>query len=233
MIDKYIRHLQKNNYSKNTITTYKNVIKFYADDLHDIRNIKNRIKSHIKNPNTAWTHYNVLLSYMKFVGDKRSDKLRQLKLPPIPNKYMPVFTKAFLILKTDDLENYKNVVVRFLFETGLRAAELKSIVSIDKKTLIVRGKGDKIREIFHNNQTTKLFKGFNRSTRILRLWVKEVLGDQYTPHSIRRSHATHMLLKGANPKVVMLQLGHSKVETTFRYLQLSKSKNMKIYDKFY
>jgi integrase/recombinase XerD len=53
MIDKYIRHLQKNNYSKNTITTYKNVIKFYADDLHDIRNIKNRIKSHIKNPNTA------------------------------------------------------------------------------------------------------------------------------------------------------------------------------------
>jgi integrase/recombinase XerD len=78
-----------------------------------------------------------------------------------------------------------------------------------------------------------LFKGFNRSTRILRLWVREVLGDQYTPHSIRRSHATHMLLKGANPKVVMLQLGHSKVETTFRYLQLSKTKNMKIYDKFY
>jgi integrase/recombinase XerD len=59
------------------------------------------------------------------------------------------------------------------------------------------------------------------------------LGKQYTPHSIRRSHATHMLLNGANPKMVMMQLGHTKVETTFRYLQLSIERNRKIYDKYY
>jgi integrase/recombinase XerD len=42
-----------------------------------------------------------------------------------------------------------------------------------------------------------------------------------------------MLLKGANPKMVMMQLGHSKVETTFRYLQLSIEENKKIYDRYY
>ena len=63
--------------------------------------------------------------------------------------------------------------------------------------------------------------------------MKEILGTKYTPHSIRRSHATHMLLKGANPKAVMLQLGHVKVETTFRYLQLCKKINQKIYNKFF
>jgi integrase/recombinase XerD len=33
--------------------------------------------------------------------------------------------------------------------------------------------------------------------------------------------------------MVMMQLGHSKIETTFRYLQLSIDKNKKIYDKFF
>jgi integrase/recombinase XerD len=42
-----------------------------------------------------------------------------------------------------------------------------------------------------------------------------------------------MLLNGANPKSVMLQLGHKKVETTYKYLQLSKANNQKIYRKHF
>ena len=58
----------------------------------------------------------------------------------------------------------------------------------------------------------------------MRLWTKEVLGSKFTPHSIRRSHATHMLLSGANPKTVMMQLGHSKVETTYMVFTTFKRK---------
>ena len=131
------------------------------------------------------------------------------------------------------MKNYKCIVIRLLFETGIRASEIKTIYDIEKNTLKVMGKGKKIREIFHNMETTSLFKGFPMTTKTLRLWVKEVLGKKYTPHSIRRSHATYMLLKGANPKTVMLQLGHTKVETTYRYLQLSKETNINIYNKFF
>ncbi len=228
----YINYLKRNNYSINTINTYRNILKIYID-INDIRSIKNKIISYTKAPNTAWTHYNVVVSYFSWKRDKRLSSLKSLKLPPIPQKYMPVFKKDFLMKRTEDLSVEKNVVVRMLFETGLRAEELKNILEINRKTLIVKGKGNKIREIFHNWDTTKYFDGFNYSTKTLRIWVKEVLGDKYTPHSIRRSHATHLLLKGANPKSVMMQLGHSKVETTYRYLNLSKQNNLKIYNKYF
>ena len=230
-MEKYIKHLNKNNYSKATITTYSNILKKYQDSWNDIRLIKKLLLKYVESPNTIWTHFHVLCSYMQFIKDKRIKRMQELKLPPIPKKYMPVFTKSFLMNKTRDQTNYKNVIIRFLFETGIRASELKNIISIDENTLLIKGKGSKIREIFHNPETTKLFNGFKLTTKTLRIWVKDVLGEMYTPHSIRRSHATHMLLKGANPKVVMLQLGHSKIETTYRYLQLSKNENQKIYNK--
>ncbi len=232
-MEKYLNYLRRNKYSINTIRTYQNVLKNYIEYFHDIRIIKKKLFKYINKPNTIWTHYNILCSYMNFKNDKRINSLKQIKLPPIPQKYMPVFTKNFLIKKTDDLSNYKNVIIRFLFETGIRASELNNLKVIDNKTILVKGKGAKQREIFHNSETTKHFIGFNQTTKTLRIWVKEVLGEKYTPHSIRRSHATHMLLKGADPKVVMLQLGHSKIETTYRYLQISKEKNRKIYNKYF
>ncbi|OYD27026.1 integrase/recombinase XerD [Mycoplasma testudineum] len=232
-MDKYIKYLDKNNYSKNTIKTYKNILENYVDLLSDMRLVRSKLLDDKYSPNTMWTHYNVLLSYLKFKKDKRTNVLSRIKLSKIPNVYRQVFTKDFLYKKTSDLDNYKNIIVRLLFETGIRANELKSLTLVDQSTIKVVGKGNKTREIFHNFETTKLFKGFEYSYKTLRMWVKEVLGNEYTPHSIRRSHATHMLLRGANPKTVMLQLGHSKVETTYKYLNLSKKENRKQYLKHF
>ncbi len=228
----YINYLKRNNYSSNTIITYRNILKIYID-LNDIRTIKRKLLTYSNSPNTIWTHYNVVLSYFKWSRDKRIESLKSLKLPQIPQVYREVFSKNFLLKRTEDLSNYKNVVVRFLFETGIRASELQNIVSFNRETLIVKGKGNKIREIFHNINTTTLLKEVDFTTKTLRLWVKDVLGDKYTPHSIRRSHATHMLMSGANPKVVMMQLGHAKVETTYKYLNISIKQNKAIYNKYF
>lgn len=232
-MEKYINYLKRNSYSMNTIVTYSNILEKYKNDWDDIRVIKKRLLKYKESPNTIWTHYNVLLSFMRFKNDKRMNKLKELKLPPIPSKYMPVFDKKMLLKKTSDTTSQKQIIIRFLFETGLRASELQNIIDIKKETIVLKGKGDKIREVFHNNETTKLIDNFDFTTKTLRIWVKQVLGDIYTPHSIRRSHATHMLLRGADPKSVMMQLGHSKVETTYRYLQISKELNKKIYDKYF
>ncbi len=59
------------------------------------------------------------------------------------------------------------------------------------------------------------------------------LGNEYSPHSIRRSFATHMLMNGASPKMVQLQLGHAKIETTFTYLNLSLDDNHSIYKQYF
>lgn len=236
-IKEYMMYLTKNQYSKNTIKTYESVLKIYRNEFIHISRIKNKLKLYFKTPNTAWTHYNILCSYMKWAKDKRLEVMKEIKLPRIPKKYMVVFKKEFLEKKTkindgdnDELKQ-KKVTIQFLFETGIRASELYTIQKIDKKTITIIGKGNKIRQVFHNHETTSKLINFTHTTKTLRLWVKEILGSEFTPHSIRRSHATHMLLSGANPKMVMMQLGHEKIETTFRYLNLSIEDNWKIYNK--
>ena len=233
----FINYLKRNNYSKNTIITYTNILKKYKQYYGNIASLKKELRLHYHSPNTVWTHYNVLCSYMKWSKDKRIDTFKNIKLPKIPKVYMEVFTKKYLMKKTEVKEEEngslteKKLLIRFLFETGIRASELYQIIEINKKTIRILGKGNKIREVFHNWETTKQLRPFDYTTKTLRLWVKEVLGDQFTPHSIRRSSATHLLLNGANPKMVMLQLGHEKIETTFRYLNLSLEDNWKIYNK--
>lgn len=229
-MEKYINYLKRNNYSKSTIQTYTSVLKSYSDVMHDVRMIKNRLKKHIDKPNTISTHYSILHAYMKYTKDKRIRQLEEFNLPHKPYVYRPVFTKEYLYEKIKGKNDQKSIIVKFMFETGLRVNEISSIIAISDETITVKGKGSKIREVFHNIHTTSKIKKFNVTTKTIRKWVKEVLGDDYTPHSIRRSHATHLLLNGANPKMVMLQLGHSKIETTYKYLQSSKELNQKIYN---
>lgn len=242
MIDKYIKYLKKNHYSENTIKTYNNCLKMYKDSLQDMRLIKNKLITYFNSPATAICHYNVLNSYFKWTKDKRLEQLKEIRLPRLKKVYMPIFKKDYLLKKTEisetdnSKEKQKKLIIKFLFETGIRCHELKEIIEINKKTLTVKGKGNKIREIFHNPKTTKEIDWEyikKREIKTIREWSKELLGPEFPPHSIRRSFATHLLLKGANPKMVMMQLGHEKIETTYRYLQLSVDQNQKQYEKFF
>ena len=112
---------------------------------------------------------------MKSIKDKRYLKIQQIKLPKIYQRYMPIFDKKYLEQKTkiSSLDNVsmknKKLIIKFLFETGIRASELKTIIKINKDTIIVKGKGAKIREIFHNYQTTKLLAPFSETLKTLRL----------------------------------------------------------------
>ncbi len=237
--EEFVKNYKNNHYSENTIKTYRSVLKQYQDIFEDFRLIRKKLINYFKNPSTAWVHHNVLILFMKWKKDKRYLKIQKIKIPKVPKKYMDVFSKSYLknrtqLVSSDDLLlRNKKLTIKFLFETGIRASELKKILEVKKDTLVVQGKGSKIREIFHNYKTTTLMEPFKQTTKTLRIWVKEILGKKFTPHSIRRSHATHMLMNGACPKMVMMQLGHEKIETTFKYLQLSKEANKKIYDKYF
>ncbi|MCR8613063.1 MAG: tyrosine-type recombinase/integrase [Mycoplasma sp.] len=231
-INKYIRFLKKNNYSKNTIRSYKTILSNKTLDLYKITSIRKYIL-YSKAVSTTHTKYNVILSFLKWSGNKRWILLKQLKLPKYDQVYREIITKKELYNKTKKLE-LKCLIIRFLFETGIRASELETIHDVNVDTLKILGKGNKKREIFHNFETTKQILGkYNVTTKTLRLWIKEVLGEKYTPHSLRRSHATHMILNGATVKSVSMQLGHVKIETTYRYLQLSKKENLNIYKKHF
>ncbi len=238
-MNEYKNWLKKNNYSKNTIRTYLSVLRQYEGVYKDIRLIKKKILSYSDSPNTCILHYNVICAFMRWNNDKRISALKTMKLPQCPIVYRDVFSKKYLIQKTkissrdSELMIKKKMTIRFLYETGMRACELGNIKEVKDDYLIVVGKGKKERAVFYNCDTFIKFYPFEYSTKTLRLWVKEILGEAYSPHSIRRSFATHMLINGASPKMVQIQLGHSKIETTFSYLNLSLNENQSIYNRYF
>ncbi len=244
-MEKFIHFLNKKKLSNNTIKTYCSSLKILQLENCTFVQLKKKIFNQKYAINTQWLHYNVALAYYKFYkNNSMINKLSFLKIPQIPTVYRKVFTKNFLYKKTEINEQDKNItkyykiLIRFLFETGMRAHELLNILEIKKTTLLIQGKGSKIREVFYKKTTLKqlltINQGiiFDKTTKTLRMWIKKLIHKNATPHSMRRSFATHMLLKGANPKHVMIQMGHKKIETTFQYLNLSFELNKNIYNKY-
>lgn len=113
------------------------------------------------------------------------------------------------------------VITRFLFETGIRPEELSSIYSITDDSITIMGVDGKMRDVFHSIRTTSCIQKFNISTSTIRRWIKQVLGDEYTPESLRKAHAVHLLAHGANPERVRNQLGNRDFKTQERWVKES------------
>lgn len=244
MVSKFLKWCKFKNLSAGTIRLYGKVL---------VNKLKVETKTHpqiIKiitdnnlAPATQILHKTIYMQYLKFNGE--IPKLRQLNVIKLKKPdliYRGVITKEQIKqgteLKPSDKKSlvFIKLLVRFLFETGCRYCEIKTIHEINGK-LYVLGKGNKFRQLFYNLDTWKQLKVFdNKLKRIsnssLTENIKKLFGNEFSPHSLRRSFATHMLNNGANVKMVARQLGHSDVSTTYRYLQLSEDENFQIYNKF-
>lgn len=237
----FLKFLNVKKLSINTIKTYESSLKIMNVENWNWKRIIEVIFNKSYSSNTIHLHKNVLLQYLKFKKNRKYiRKLQIIKMPAIDIKYYSTISKNLIYKKTqiqdtDTLNDSKwKTIIRFIFETGIRAHELNHL-KFEKKKLFTLGKGNKLRQIFYIESTLyKLLeyfpnlKGFSH-TKTLRIAVKNYLGKKYTPHSIRRSFATHMLNNGSNIKSLMLQMGHSKIETTFRYLNLSELYNKNNY----
>ena len=130
-----------------------------------------------------------------------------------------------------------------LAKTGCRVSELTNIrtqdILQDEKQLVVRGKGNKIRNIDVPDDLLlqlrvfirqyKIRKGsrlFPRSRQNITQITKRFIGAN--AHAFRHSYAINLLRTTNNIRYVQLQLGHTSLTTTqiyLRFMEYTEEKN--------
>ena len=136
------------------------------------------------------------------------------------------------------------LLIRIAFEGGLRIKELTNLrpEDIHGNKLTFIGKGRVRREIYLSQEAEKRLQTWLQAhpgNEWLWMWEKDGVRHQYTkngirlrmskafkrcghedfyPHALRHSFATHILHEGAPVAVVQQMMGHSRISTTMRYI---------------
>jgi site-specific recombinase XerD len=162
--------------------------------------------------------------------------------------------KLLKALRSHTCTERDHFLIDLVLNTGLRLSELLNLNVgdvQDRTTLILVGKGQKVREVPLNRSIrghireylswkrswgesleddTPLFVsrlGQRLSPRsvqdVVGKWIREAgLEGHYSPHSLRHTFATRLYQRTKNIRLVQTVLGHSRLDTTQIYTHLSR-----------
>ncbi|MDX8397188.1 MAG: tyrosine recombinase XerC [Mariprofundaceae bacterium] len=186
--------------------------------------------------------------------------VRTPKLPQRLPRVLPPEQTEKLMLKTSSDSELRDVcLVALMYGCGLRVSELVSLdlndVDLTGSELRVLGKGRKERIAPMPLGVLKLIRQYMferahlldnglflncRGTRLSVRSVQRILKQRalengadtsVSPHQLRHSFATHLLVGGADLRAIQELLGHSSLATTERYVHLDINKLTEVYDK--
>jgi integrase/recombinase XerC/integrase/recombinase XerD len=154
----------------------------------------------------------------------------------------------------DSIEDIRDkLIVRTIYATGVRVSELCNIniedIDFDEHTIRIRGKGDKIRTVFIDDETlgdiTKFIgnqivgplfvgqQGKHISSRAIQHIFKHYAPQGITPHKIRHSYASELYKRSKNLRVVQENLGHTSIKTTEIYLHTDIDERRQVYQQYF
>jgi len=212
-------------------------------------NLRNYVKVNLNKhqPSTLLTRINGILHYAKFTKTSvQKEKIYKL-VPKYQGKLFPTINEEELIKVkkvryevNDWVYQRNNLIIDFFTYTGVRVSELVNIKLNDyigNNQLRVLGKGNKLRYVFIPdflvkklyNPHSKQHLFTNYQGKILtRIFIGQIIQNRtklaklnkaVSPHTFRRSFATRMNNGGAHLTTIQRLLGHSRIQTTARYIQ--------------
>ena len=203
--------------------------------------------------------------FLRLEGRRKDDPTVDLKLPKIPKRLPKVlseddvskFLRTTLAGQGDFARLRNRAMLEVFYASGIRRAELRGLeldkVDLERRTMIVRGKGDKERLVFVNEAAAdamRSYLGFRPRTderaffvgergerlslsainKIVRILARlSGLKTVPSPHVLRHSFATHLLENGADLMVIKELLGHESLATTQIYTNVSREHMRKTY----
>lgn len=208
-------------------------------------------------PKTFHRIISTLSSFYRFLytqGTVTSNPLVGIDRPRIKQqeiKYLKHNQVLRLIDSIDDLRD--KLIVRTIYATGVRVSELCNMniedIDFDEHTIRIRGKGDKIRIVFVDDDTLSdilkfignrivgpLFvgqQGNHISSRAIQHIFKNYAPAGITPHKIRHSYASELYKRSKNLRVVQENLGHSSIKTTEIYLHTDIDERRQVYQQYF
>jgi len=162
-----------------------------------------------------------------------------------------------------DWKNWRDfILIGFLYETGMRRAELGGLkwkdLDLLQDRVIVTGKGNKQRYIPLRSRFSGFISEYEKVmaaasvgkseyviltdrglpvypkwiyNRVRRLLLPYTDGEKLSPHTLRHSIATHLLMQGADIQIIKEFLGHSSLAATEIYTHNSIERLKKTYQK--
>lgn len=254
----FINYLvNEKNISLNKIT-FKNITREIVLDFLNYLEIekKNTIRSRNQRLACIKSFYNYCLIYeienienIRKITGLSSKKFTEPVFEYLSEEELQKIFENFDISQRNGLRNL--LILALLYDTSARSSEILNLnisdIRLEEKYIILTGKGNKkrivpitentkeliIKYIKENPQNTVLFP--NTTYGLIRYLFKKVNkiieGKNITPHTFRRTRATHLLDKGVNIIYIKELLGHASITTTEKYAKVITSSKFKAIEK--
>lgn len=242
---KYTEYLEKiKGFSWKTVEVYSKYAHMLETHEKDYKKFLVSLPNYSQN--TKRLIISSIICYYKFLND---DRWRELELPKREilvrdyvtyEEYRDILKKINVRTK---LSIQKRLIVRLLFETGIRSSELLQIrvQDITSNEIKIFGKGRRQRIVkisewlldelntYMADKTNEIFtfKYKNLYSKIRTINSKRKI----TPHMFRRGYAKYCFENGISIYDISLSMGHSSIETTSKYINRS-SDDVEIYKIF-
>ena len=144
------------------------------------------------------------------------------------------------------------LIIRLLWKTGMRVSELINMevnwIDNEEKMITIFGKGSKWRRTPVDRESLMHLKRYMKDEQILRGRIFKITRNRVFqiikniskgagiekdvhPHTLRHSYAVNYLMKGGNLRNLQLNLGHSDLNITAQYLQVTAQDRKEEYEK--
>lgn len=206
------------------------------------------------------------LEYSNEINNNPFKLVNNIKTPKrLPNYFKyDEFLTMISVIENNELGIRNRLILELLFATGLRISELSNIqindIDTNNREIKVKGKGNKERIVFYNEESNKALENYLNNSRNILLNNKQNnylfinhLGEKLTdrgirmiidnivkkscikskvsPHTFRHTFATMLLNEGCNIKSVQELLGHSSLGTTGIYTHITNDEMRSAYIK--